>query len=390
MSSGERTTLKLKILLACGLTIILGVWLWLRPSFNPSPSAPNVSLGDASSSDLPALVPPSTAPAQVILQNEGTSKEPGLPLGELILRFQVYLEDGSMDSSANGRVAVIWNRTHKWGRQSVEIRGGAGVLLPPQEKEAVREKLEFDYLRLNGRRARALDEPKLYPSASELTVDCEYLPGSTLAVYDCAGCPHASGLQLVTATSVSEGDLEIPVGSAAIGNATLSSPIALADRDGTIVYFLRSKDSAWSRVAVDHESPGIRTVFLRPGGRVEFAVQAASLSQELRLRIYRVRNGAADSGRPIAECTLSSDGRGLIEGLQVGDWEVRAEYGSASYGNAVLGSERFTVVANSATNVELSVIPLPPIQEAVRVKGIVLLPEPFLEDRSRLFLQAQD
>jgi RNA polymerase sigma factor (sigma-70 family) len=302
--------------------------------------------------------------------------------GSLEIHFRARGEDGSWDAQEDGQANVIWNPTHKWGRWPIPIHGGTGILPAKEEHQADREWLDFHFVRLGGRRARALDQPLAYPKGPELTVDCEYLPSAQLAVYDGPGRVHAAGLVLVEAAEFAEWDhFQVPIHWAGKGPAKtlgsdLTSPITLEDRDGRTTYFVRSQASAWSRVTIDHETPGQRSVHLRPGGRVEFTVLAGTLRPETNLRIYEVSDTPGAVLAAMTMCTLTPDGHGFIDGLGVGTWEVRAELGTASYGNPVLGSQQFAVSVGGTTQVTLTLPDSPTPHEPVLVRGEIVLPDP--------------
>ena len=362
------------------MALVAGGWLWIRNRPDPTPSQPGSAAGAA---EEPVDGASGTAAARV--EAERTAQElehpPDAESG-LRIRFRARAEDGSWDSAGDGRATAYWNRTHKWGRGHLDITGGVAVLHPQLSREAPREWLELDHVRLDGRRAVATGGPWRYPSGGELTVDCEYLPASILVVYEGPERAHGRGLQLAVADGFPGWDLAVPIYRAPAGptgqiGADLSSPIVLDDRDGTIVYFVRSERSAWSRVAIDHETPGTRTVALRPGGRVELTVIARTLSPHTRLRIFGSVPSGVDS-TPSALCFLDEEGRGFVDGLREGSWEVRAEVGSANWDNPVLASRQFTVVADRTTLVELVLADPPALPAPVHVHGEVFLPEPVL------------
>lgn len=300
----------------------------------------------------------------------------------MTIHFRARAKDGSWEEGEDGQAYVIWNPTHKWGRRGIEIRRGVGVLPPKEEKEAEREQLDFHFVRLGGRRARALERPIAHPAGPQLTVDCEYLPSVELAVFDGPGQVHAKGLVLVEAAQFEEWDhFQVPIHWAGSGlskpiGSDLASPITLEDRDGRITYFVRSKTSAWSRITLDHETPGRRSVHLRPGGRVEFTVLASAIRPDTRLRIYEVGDGPGSAFRATTFCTLTSEGRSFIDGLRVGTWEVRAELGTASYGNPSLGSGIFQVSAGATTQVNLTLQDPPAPRTPVPVRGEIVFSEP--------------
>jgi RNA polymerase sigma factor (sigma-70 family) len=302
--------------------------------------------------------------------------------GSLEIHFRARGEDGSWDTQEDGEANVIWNPTHTWGRWVIPIHGGVGILPPREEKQAEREWLDFHFVRLGARRARALDQPLAYPKGPELTVDCEYLPSTELAAYDGPGKEHATGLVLVEAAEFAEWDhFKVPIhwagkGPAKVLGSGLTSPITLEDRDGRTTYFVRSQASAWSRVTIDHETPGQRSVHLRPGGRVEFTVLASTLRPETRLRIYEVGDTPGSALAAMTMCTLTPEGHGFIDGLAVGAWEVRAELGTAEYNNPVLGSQQFTVSAGGTTQVTLTLPDPPTPPEPVHLRGEIVLPQP--------------
>jgi hypothetical protein len=250
--------------------------------------------------------------------------------------------------------------------------------------------LEFDFLRLDRRRARAVQSPVPYPSGDELTVDCEYLPGTRLNILSRQDGSHAEKVQLVIGEGSVECALTIPLrGAQARMQGGLSSPIDLDDQDGTQVYFVRTLGSAWARVAIDHEGSGERTVFLWPGGGVEFQVHARQIDPSTRLRVYPTDVDGASLAEPIAECGVAPDGRAVLEGLREGDWEVRAELGPGEHDAAVLGTRRFVIVRGQTSRVEVPLAEAPTPEEPVRVHGVILVPEPIEDVRCALSLEAQ-
>jgi hypothetical protein len=368
------------VLVLLALAVSIGLWLWLGAKPQPAstgPSAVTPETGQSAPSDAEAR--------SAVLDAEPTRTElasaaPPAWDGSLKIHFRARSEDGSWDSDGDGRAVVLWDRQHKWGLWTVQIQGGVGVLPPKEEKQAQRERLEFDFVRLGGRRARVLDQPVAYPAGPDLTVDCEYLPSCELVVYEGPGQVHATGLQLALAADFREAELLLPIHMAASGPAQaigsgLSSPITLEDRDGTIVYFVRNEVSAWSRIAVDHETPGTRYVHLRPGGRVEFTVYANSIRPEMRLRIFELGDDLGSARSPSAVCTLTPEGKGFIDGMGVGSWEVRAELGNAERGKPVLGWQAFSITAGATSEVALRLMDPPTPPELVRVTGEILLSE---------------
>jgi hypothetical protein len=377
-----RTALKAVLVL---LALATSIALWLALGGRPEPASPKpggmaaVEGEQRAPSDAQtSLTVVDTDPARAELESE----PPPAWDGSLTIHFRARAEDGSWDAQEDGQANVIWNPTHKWGRWSIPIHGGVGILPPKEEQQAEREWLDFHFVRLGGRRARALDRHLAYPAGPELTVDCEYLPSTQLAVYDGPGQVHATGLVLVEAAEFAEWDhFQVPIHWAGKGPAKplgsdLTSPITLEDRDGRTTYFVRSQASAWSRITIDHETPGQRSVHLRPGGRVEFTVLASTLRPETRLRIYEVGDTPGSALAAMTMCTLTPEGHGFIDGLGVGAWEVRAELGTAEHGNPVLGSQQFAVTAGGTTQVTL-VLPDPPTPpEPVLVRGEIVLPDP--------------
>jgi hypothetical protein len=385
MSRSAKTLLVLTALAAS-----IGIWFALGglPEVGSGePGAARPKLEERAASDSGATLV-AVEPGTTRTEPKATSEVPSAWDGSLRIHFRVRAEDGSWLASEDGRAGVIWDKSQTRGRSTVDIVLGVGVLPPKEEGQALREQLEFELVRLGGKRARVLVQPVPYPEGPELTVDCEYLRGTDLVVFDGPGQVQASGLELVMAAGLNEWSFAVPIhwmptGPTKTLGRELASPIALANQDGTAIYFVRSTRSAWSRVAIDHDTPGTRYVHLRPGGRVEFTLHANTLRPETALRIYALGPGPRAATEASAVSTMTRDGHAFIDGLRAGRWEVRAELGTAYWGNPSLGSQQFDVPAGRTVEVTLNLQDPPAANERVSVRGEIVSSEPIDRERFR-------
>ena len=387
MNVGRSAWKGLLVLLALATSIAL--WFALGGLYavgSDGPGAAEPKREERSSSESGATLAAVESPSTRVEPKTASEAQPAWD-GSLRIHFRVRAEDGAWLESEDGRAGVIWDRSQTRGRWTVDIARGVGVLPPGEQGQPTRKQLEFELVRLGGERVSVIAQPVPYPTGPDLTVDCEVLRGTDLVVFDRPGQVQASGLQLVMAAGPNEWNLAVPIhwmptGPTKTIGKDLASPIALADEDGTTIYFVRSKRSAWSRIAVDHETPGTRYVHLRPGGRVEFTVHANTLRPETALRVYEIGPGPGAATEASALSTLSRDGHAFLDGLRVGRWEVRAEFGTAPYGNPSLGSQQFDVTSGDTTQVTLELQNPPAAHERVSVRGEILSSEPI--DRARL------
>jgi hypothetical protein len=379
------------LLVLLALAASLGLWFalegWPEPAAEgPGPARPQAEKGARGDegAELAAVDSNAARKEPVDLASGPTTARDG----GLRIHFRVRAEDGEWNDAEDGRAGVIWDKSQTRGRWTVDITSGVGVLPPKEQGQPARRQLEFELVRLGGKRARVLVQPVPYPEGPELTVDCEYLRGTDLVVFDGSGRVQASGLQLVMAAGPNEWNLAVPIhwmptGPTKTLGLELASPIALANQDGTTIYFVRSKRSAWSRIAIDHDTPGTRYVHLRPGGRVEFSVHANTLRPETALRMYEVGPGPLGSTEASALSTLTRDGHAVVDGLRAGRWEVRAELGTAPYGNPSLGAQQFEVTPGGVTQVTLNLQDPPAAHERVSVRGEIVSSEPIDRERFR-------
>ena len=167
-------------------------------------------------------------------------------------------------------VKVFWPGI-EMGPPSISINDGLGFL-PDFPSGAVRPQyLQFRSLQLNGKPANVIPGTVSIAGQKRVTIDCEYRI-SQISVFDEAGISELSGLTLCESGSWAaqgqdlpfqdaEGQVRGPIGT------NLFSPITLQDKSGTHIYFVSAPGYAWSKVPVDHETPGGYRVRLRRGGR---------------------------------------------------------------------------------------------------------------------------
>jgi len=314
-------------------------------------------------------------------------RQPHLGAGGRLIRFRVKNSVGTWNEPEVGRALIIMRRGVTETRLFADVSRGEAVIPTDAVEGGPWERLEFGGIQLGDRRAVALNDPISLSNEDPLTVDCEFLPLTRLNVIDGLSHLHATELRLVMTGTHLESKLLVPAQEGQLIGNDLTSPIELNDRPGTQVYYVRSPFSAWSRVAIDHDCGGDRTVFLVPGGGVDFDVNCEGPVRSVYLRLYGP-NDAVSYDNPAAECKPTQTGFAHLDGLEEGNWAVRAELGPASLNAVVLGSGRFSISSGAVARVKLDVQLPQPAEKAVRVSGVVITPEPLEDSGCTLALEA--
>jgi hypothetical protein len=359
-------------LLSGGLALAL--WLWIERGEHAAPPVPiernavtHTPLAAGSSlvavdSERDAITAPNEADAALPTVSNLARGGAAAPF-ELRGRLIVIEADGREILESDGELVLGLTMGEDTTHHTIAVEGGVWNLSAVFDSRATS---------VNVQRASAGGEPLIVealsgrlsaPFGDELVVRAFKPRGAVLRVVDPITGEDLTNVTLSDGAeqptffiryASSKPDTEIVASG-------VSSPIALAPTRERLQHFgqaellVGSPGYVWKRVHVDIERGGEKRVELaRGGGELEVLVRGVDPESETRLRLRSPLDAP-----PGADVELRADGTWHFDGLEAGDYAVRAEIGAFSDSPHELAAATVAIRDAQKTSLELVLAPAP-------------------------------
>jgi hypothetical protein len=312
---------------------------------------------------------------------------------ELHGRLIVIEADGRELLESEGELALGFTVGENTAFHTVAVEGGAWTLSAAFDLRATSVSVQ---------RASAGGEPLIVeapsgqltaPFGDELIVRAFKPRGAVLRVVDAITGEDLSNVTLIDGVEQPTFFIRYAGSkpSTEVVASGVSSPIALAPTRERLQHFGQAEllvgapGYVWKRVHVDIERGAERRVELaRGGGELEVLVRGVDPESETRLRLRTPLDAP-----PCADVDLRADGTWSFDGLEAGDYSVRAEIGAFSDSPRELGAATVAIRDAQKTSLELVLAPAPRPQFA-DVAGILYVAKEWQAALSSLNLELLD